>query len=152
MFWRGNFTRFLRDLGFSGYANLLVQQFSNVFFQVIDKNAPVRKIRVLEIYCPCINYDLKNPIRNRERLINSAVKHKSQCLMNSHKQYWHRTNALTKALKTQYFSYQINNNTGNMKDSWQTINKLLNKRSQSTNIVSLTECNQTIFDKQSISN
>ena len=41
---------------------------------------------------------------------------------------------------------------GNMKDSWQTINQLLNKRSQSANIVSLKESNQTIFDKQRISN
>ena len=39
-----------------------------------------------------------------------------------------------------------------MKDSWQTINQLLKRRSQSTNIVSMKESNQAIFDKQSISN
>ena len=39
-----------------------------------------------------------------------------------------------------------------MKDSWQTINQLLNKLPQSTNIVSLKESNQTIFGKQSILN
>jgi len=39
-----------------------------------------------------------------------------------------------------------------MKDSWQTINQLLKKRSQSTNIVSLKESNQVIFNKESISN
>ena len=39
-----------------------------------------------------------------------------------------------------------------MKDSWETINQLLKKRSQSTNIVSLKESDQAIFDKQSISN
>ena len=39
-----------------------------------------------------------------------------------------------------------------MKDSWQTLNQLLNKRSQSTNIVSMKESNQTIFDKHVISN
>ena len=39
-----------------------------------------------------------------------------------------------------------------MKDSWQTINQLLKKRSQSTNIISLKESNQAIFDKQNISN
>ena len=37
-------------------------------------------------------------------------------------------------------------------ESWQTINQLLNKRYQSTNIVSLKDSNQTIFDKESISN
>ena len=39
-----------------------------------------------------------------------------------------------------------------MNNSWQTINQLLNKRSQSTNIVSLKESNQTVFGKQRISN
>ena len=61
-------------------------------------------------------------------------------------QYRNRVNALNKALKKQYFSDKINNNKGNMKDSWQTINQLLKKRPQSTNIVSLKESNQAIFD------
>ena len=39
-----------------------------------------------------------------------------------------------------------------MKESWQIINQLLNKRSQSTNIVSLKDCSQSIYDKQGISN
>ena len=39
-----------------------------------------------------------------------------------------------------------------MKDSWQTINQLLKQRYRYTNIVSLKESNQAIFDKQSISN
>ena len=72
--------------------------------------------------------------------------------MNSYKQCRNRENALNKALKKQCFSDQIINNKGNMKDSWQTINQLLNERSQSTNIVNLKDSNQTIFDKQSISN
>ena len=93
---------FLRDvasidweqaLGFSGDANLLVQQFSNVFSQVIEKHAPLRQIRVSEIYCPWINPYIKNLIKTRDRLKMSAVKHKSQNLMNSYKQYRNRVNA-----------------------------------------------------------
>ena len=152
---------FLRDvasidweqaLGFSGDANLLVQQFSNVFSQVIEKHAPLRQIHVSEKHCPWINSDLKNLIRTRDRLKRSAVKHKSQHLMNSYKQYGNRVNALNKALKTQYFSDKTNNNKGNMKDSRETISQLLKKRSQSKNIVCLKESNQVIFDKQSMSN
>ena len=80
------------------------------------------------------------------------MKHKSQHLINSYKEYRIRVNALNKALKKQYFSDKINNNKGNMKDSWQTINQLQKKRSQSTNIVSLKQSNQAIFDKERISN
>ena len=113
---------------------MLVQQFSDVFSEVIEKHAPLRQIRVSEKYCPWINSDLKNLIITRDGLKRSAVKHKSQHLMNSYKQYRNQANALNKKLKKQYFSDKINNNKGNMKDSWQTINQLLNKRSQSTNI------------------
>ena len=85
---------FLRDvasidwkqaLGFSGDANLLVQQFSNAFSQVIEKHTSLRQIRVSEKYCPSINSDLKNMIRIRDRLKRSAVKHKSQHFMNYYK-------------------------------------------------------------------
>ena len=41
-------------LGFSSDANLLVQQFSDVFSEVIEKHAPLRQIRVSEKYCPWI--------------------------------------------------------------------------------------------------
>jgi len=94
---------FLRDiasidweqaLGFSGDANLLVQQFSTVFSKVIEKHAPLRQIRVSEIYCPWINSDLKNLIRTRDRLKRSAVKQKSQHLINSYKKYRNRVSAL----------------------------------------------------------
>ena len=38
-----------------------------------------------------------------------------------------------------------------MKESWQTINHLLNMRSKSTNIDCLSDSSQTLFDKQRIS-
>ena len=59
---------------------------------------------------------------------------------------------MNKKVKKQYFSDKINKNKGNIKGSWQTINQVLSKRSQSTNIVSLKESIQTIFDKQRSSN
>ena len=39
-----------------------------------------------------------------------------------------------------------------MKESWQANNQLLKRRSQSTNIVSLRDSNQIIYNKQTISN
>ena len=93
-------------LGFSGDANLLVQQFSNVFSKVIEKHAPLHQIHVSEIYCPWINSDIKNLIRTRDRLKRSAVKHKSQHLMNSYKQYKNQAIALNKALKCNLSIYR----------------------------------------------
>ena len=50
-------------LGFSSDANLLFQQFSDVFSEMTEKHAPLRQIRVSEEFCPWINSDLKNLIR-----------------------------------------------------------------------------------------
>ena len=72
-------------LGSSDDANLLVQQFSNASSQMIEKHAPLRQIRVSEKYCPWTNSNLKNLIRARDLLKKSAVRHKSQHLMNSYK-------------------------------------------------------------------
>lgn len=138
-------------LGTSDEVNELVETFSNVFSLVIEKHAPLRQIRVSEKYCPWMNADLKRLIRTRDRLKRYAVKHKSQALMSSYRQCRNQVNTLNVALKRQYFSDKILQQKGNMKESWQTINQLLNKKSKSTNIDSLKDSNQTVFDKQRIS-
>ena len=82
---------FLRDLasvdweqalGFSGDANLLGQQCSNVFSKIIEKNAPLRQICFSEkIFCSWIESDMKNLTRTKDRLKKSKVKHESQHLI-----------------------------------------------------------------------
>ena len=138
-------------LGTSDDVNKLVERFSTLFSLMIEKHAPLRQIRVSEKYCPWINADLKRLIRTRDRLKRSAVKHKSQVMISSYKQCRNQVNTLYVTLKRQHFSDKILQQKGNMKESWQTINQLLNKRSKSTNIYSLSDSSQTLFDKQRIS-
>ena len=135
-------------LGTSDDVNKLVERFSTLFSLMIERHAPLRQIRVSEKYCPWINADLKSLIRTRDRLKRSAVKHKSQVMISSYKQCRNQVNTLIVTLKRQYFSDKILQQKGNMKESWQTINQLLNKRSKSTNIYSLSDSSQTLFDKQ----
>ena len=118
---------------------------------MIEKHAPLRQIRISEKYCSWINADLKRLIRTRDRLKRSAVKHKSQVMISSYKQCRNQVNTLNVTLKRQYVSDKILKQKGNMKESWQTINQLLNKQSKSTNIYSLSDSSQTLFDKQRIS-
>ena len=138
-------------LGTSDDVNKLVERFLTLFSLMIEKHAPLRQIRVSEKYCPWINADLKRLIRTRDRLKRFAVKHKSQVMSSSYKQCRNQMNTLNVTLKRQYFSDKILQQKGNMKESWQTINQLLNKRSKSTNIDSLSDSSQTLFDKQRIS-
>ena len=48
-----------------------------------------------------------------------------------------RVNNLNKNLKQEYFSKKIALEKGNLKETWKTLNLLLNKRSKTTNVESL---------------
>ena len=69
----------------------------------------------------------------------------------SYKQCRNQVNTLNVTLKGQYFSDKILLQKGDMKESWKTINQVLNKRSKSTNIDSLSDSSQTLFSKQRLS-
>ena len=48
--------------------NVLVDDWSNLFFIIIDKHASLKSLRISEKYCPWINKDLKGLIRERDKL------------------------------------------------------------------------------------
>ena len=96
-------------------------------------------MRVSEKYCPWINKDLRDLMRTRDKLKKSAVKGESPILMDSYRQIRNKVDALNVQLKKQYYNNRIAACKGNMKESWKTINELLNKRSKSSNIDCLKE-------------
>ena len=54
--------------------------------------------------------------------------------MSSYRQMRNKVNNVNERLKRDYFSNKVASFSGNLKDSWKTINLLLNKRSKTTNI------------------
>ena len=78
------------------------------------------------------------------------VKSKSNILMESYKHVRNNVNSLNKKLKKEYFSKKIAHNKGNLKETWKTINLLLNKRSKTTNIESLKVNDQDVVDNAEI--
>ena len=117
--------------------NALVTNLTHIFSLIIDKHAPVVEKCVSDKYCPCIIKYLEDFLRTRDKLKKSAVKSKSALVVESYRQVCNRVNALNKQLKKEYFTNMILSCKGNIKDSWRTINELLNKRSKSSNIDSL---------------
>ena len=132
--------------------NVLVTQWSTLFSLIIDKHAPIKSLRVSERYCPWVNGGLKELIRSRDKLKKAAVKNKSLLLMSSYRHIRNKINKQNSELKRQYFSEKLAQAKGNMKESWKTINQVLNKRSKSTNIDLLKEPRGEVVDKQEISN
>ena len=124
----------------------------NPFSLIIDKHAPIKTLRVSEKYCPWVNDDLKQLIRSRDKLKKAAVKSKSQLLKSSYRHIRNKINKQKFELKRQYFSERLAQAKGNMKESWKTINQVLNKRSKSTNIDLLKGPGREIVNRQEISN
>ena len=98
-----------------------------------------------------MNEDLKRLIRSRDKLKKAAVKSKSLVLMSSYRHIRNKINKQTSELKRQYFSERLAQAKGNMKESWKTINQVVNRRSKSTNIDLLKGPGGEIVNKQEIS-
>ena len=121
--------------------NEQVIKWSSLFSSLIDKHAPYREIRV---FCPWISTDLKNPIRRRGQLKQTAVR--------TYRNVRNQVATLNRQLKKQYFAQQITNEEGNIKATWKIINQLANKRSISTSINNLNVDGREILKKDAIAN
>ena len=81
-----------------------------------------------------------------------ALKRKSSIMMESYRQLRKNVNTMNNKLKKQYFSNKISACKGNVKDSWKTINELLNRRSKSCNIDFLKDSDKKTRQRKDISN
>ena len=132
--------------------NTLVNDWSALFSLIIEKHAPLREMRVFEKYCPWVDKDLKGLMMTRDRLKKAACKSKSPILVDSYRQARNKVNSLNIQLKKQYFSTKLSECKGNMKESWKTINELLNRRSKSCNIDCIKDSGNAIVNRKEISN
>ena len=124
-----------------------VENVTSLLSLVIEKHAPMRQRRVSEKYCPWITSDLRAFARSRDKLKKSAVKTGSAILMEAYRHLRNKVNSLNTRLKREYFSEKICANEGNLKETWSAINQLINKRSKTTNITSLTVDGKSITKK-----
>ena len=69
-------------------------------------------------------------MRTRDKLKRSVVKSKSALLRDSYRQVRNKVNSLDTQQKKEYYNNKISECKGNMKESWKTINRLINKRSK----------------------
>ena len=130
--------------------NLLVNYWSKLFSLIIGK--PLSEMRVSEKYCPWIDKDLRGLMRVRDKIEKSVVKGKFPILVDSYRQIRNKVNALNVQLKKQHYANRIFACKGNMKESWKTINELLNKRSKSSSIDCLKESATETRNEKDVSN
>ena len=129
-----------------------VQQWSTTLSLVIEMHAPLQDTRVSNKYSPWLNSGFRRVSRQRDRIKSAAVKRKSAILMDAFKQLRNKANILNKKLKREYFFKKLAACKGDLKQSWKTINLLLNKGSKTTNIDSLKVNEQEINNDHDIAN
>ena len=127
-----------------------VRLWSSHLSSIIEKHAPLRERRVTERFSPWITPDLKQLFRTRDKMKVAAVKAKSELLMSAYRQMRCKANNLNSKMKTDYSSNKIQSCAGDSKETWKTINQLVNKRSKTTEILSLKNGEHTISKPQEI--
>ena len=90
-------------------------------------------------------------MQTRDELKNAASKRKSQFVMDSYRQARNKVNTMNTQLKKQYYIDKILSCQGDMRESWKTINELLNERSKSSNIECLKDLVTETTHKKDIS-
>ena len=116
-----------------------VNKWSELVSLVIEKHAPIRERRVTERFCPWITPPLKKLFKTRDKLNANAVKMRSEILMSAYKQVRCKAKNLNRKMKREYFSNKFESCEGNIKETCKTVNQLINKRSKTTNILSIKE-------------
>ena len=110
-----------------------MQYLSVSFSSIVEKHKLMNEICVSEHYYPRINIGLIRTIKSRGQLKKKAIKTVSDLLSSSYKYLRNKVNRLNFDLNRKYFTETIHNSEGNMKDTWKTLNQLMNKRSKTTN-------------------
>ena len=117
---------------------------------IIQRHAPILERRVSEKYSPWITLHLKQMIRSKDNLKTVAIKKRLVILQAACKQLRNKVNNTCKRLKREYYTEKIKASEGNLKQTWEIINKLVNQRSKATIISSLSDGNQLILNPQDI--
>ena len=117
--------------------NLLVEQWTSLFLLILKKHAPNHEKRVSEKFCPWLTKDLTLMSVARDKLKKQVVHSNSEILMQAHRQMRNKDNIRNTESKPKYFSNKSASHKRDLKNTWKTINLVLNKNVKTTQITSL---------------
>ena len=119
------------------YVNVVVNNWTKTFSLILEKHAPTRNRRVSDKFCPWLTNDFKLMCKARDNLKKRAIRTKSELLIKSYKHVRNQVNKLNEQLKREYFTNKIASCEGDLKNTWKTVNNVLNTKSRTTNISSI---------------
>ena len=129
--------------------NALWNDFKTKFLSVADKHALIRQRRVRTEDKPWLTNEIKHMSYHRDYLKKQPIKQRSTDCDKAYKRCKNKLNNLIKETKNEYFRNKPSN-AKNSKESWQTINELLNKKPKTTEVKELDINGQLITDDDEI--
>ena len=121
------------------------------FLDILNKQAPVAKIRVKGNNLPYVTTEVRRLIRQRDFLRKKANKTGSNYLRQASQRLTHKVTYMQKKLRSDYYSKQIEENNGDMKRTWKILKQAMNKKSKTVTIDKIVRDNHEITDKALIS-
>ena len=129
-----------------------IDKFIEALALLIERHAPLQQRRVSQKYCPWLTSDFYKLRKARGKLKKAAIKTKSTFLMASYRHVRNKVNLLNSRLKKEYYSNKVQENIGNIRQTWKIVNEIVNKTSKTTKIDSIKVNDRVITDKKVIPN
>ena len=124
---------------------------TRIFQNVLNKHAPVKQNKVRGNHAPFITKDLSKAIMNKSERRNKYLKWRSRENFLAMKNAKNLCNNLSKTNKKSYFQKVTQKGFANNKAFWNTIKPFLtNKGFLTSDVIWLTQENETITDKKKI--
>ena len=121
------------------------------FLDVLNKHALLAKIRVKGNNLPYVTTEVRRLVRQRDFLRKKANKTGSNYLRQASQRLTHKVTYMLRKLRSNYYSKQIEENSGNMKRTWKILKQAMNKESKTVTIDKIVSDNHEITDKALIS-
>ena len=125
-------------LDISDDPNDMVYTWENLFLEVLDRHAPLRKTRVKNKLSPWLTPHIKKLMYKRDYLKKQSIKNKSKSYREAYKAARNQVNAEIKKAKIDYVTSEVDNDKSDSSRSWKAINMLLGRKSKVFGINELT--------------
>ena len=124
------------------YTDSMWALWKKLFLEVLDKHAPVQRIRKRKSGVPWLTGEIKKIIFERDKLKRKAMVTGSRAAWDKYKSTRNKVNIALRQAKTDYFRTKISIQNNNPKEAWKTINNLLG-RSPGNTVVNELKFNDT---------
>ena len=119
----------------SGDVNEMWHWWKTFFLDILNKHAPVAKIKVKGNHPPYVTSELKSMIRQRDYLRAKANKTGSNLLRQAYNHIKNRVNCKLFTLRRNYYFDKIEENKGNLKGTWKILRQAIGQGNKSVSII-----------------